>query len=286
MTPDEGLSPEYVEARRVLLDALQALGPQIGAVVLAGAQAIYLRTGPTSLAIAEHTTDGDLAIDPELLEDTPPIGELMEAAGFQLATFQESEEPGIWQMPAEVNERRVMIPVDLIVPAGVAPPGGTRGARLGAHGRRAARKTAGLEATLVDNDVMRIEALDPADRRTAQVRVAGVAALLVAKVHKLDDRVEEARRHRLDDKDASDLVRILQTSSPAAIAGTLAGLLDHPSAGPPAKLALQRFRALFGVRSGVGIEMAARSLRGAMPAERVQAICLAYSDALFEALNR
>ena len=286
MTPREDLSPEYVEARRVLLDALQALGPQSGAVVLAGAQAIYLRTGPTSLAIAEYTTDGDLAIDPELLEDAPPIGELMEAAGFRLATFQGSEEPGIWQAPAEVDGRQMMVPVDLIVPAGVAPPGGKRGARLGTHGKRAARKTVGLEAALVDNDVMPIEALDPADRRTARVRVAGVAALLVAKVHKLNDRVEEPRRDRLDDKDASDLVRILQTSSPATVASTLSRLLDHPSAGPPTESALARFRALFGGRSGVGIEMAARALRGAIPAERVRTICLAYSDELFEAINR
>src|SRR6185436_15971198 len=97
-----------------------------------------------------------------------------------------------------------------IVPAGVAPPGGKRGARLGAHGKRAARKTVGLEAALVDNDAMPVEALD-----------------------------------------ASDLVRILQTSSPATVARTLSRLLDHPSAGPPTDLALARFRALFGGRSGV-----------------------------------
>lgn len=253
-------------------------------MVLAGAQAIYLRTGPTSLAIAEYTTDGDLAIDPELLKDAPPIGELMEAAGFQLATFQGSEEPGIWRAPAEVNGREVTIPVDLIVPAGVAPPGGTRGARLGAHGKRAARKTVGLEAALVDNDAMPIEALDPTDRRTSLVRVAGTAALLVAKTHKLDDRVTAARIDRLDDKDASDIVRLLQTSSAAAVAATLAGLLDHPSAGAPTATAIDRFRALFGSRSGTGIAMAARALRGAMPAERVRAICLAYSDELLGSL--
>ncbi|MGE5280765.1 MAG: hypothetical protein ACM3N0_00320 [Chloroflexota bacterium] len=121
--------------------------------MLAGAQAIYLRTGPTSLAIAEYTTDGDLALDPKMLEDAPPLGELMEAAGFQLAIFQGAEEPGIWQVSAEIAGRELKIPVDLIVPAGVAPPGGTRGARLGSHGKRAARKAVGLEAALVDNDM-------------------------------------------------------------------------------------------------------------------------------------
>jgi hypothetical protein len=275
------LSAEYVEARRVLLDALEALGPQSAAVVLAGAQAIYLRTGPASLAIAEYTTDGDLAIDPTLLDDAPALGDLMEAGGFKLAELGDAEEPGIWQAPAEVNGRKVMIPVDLIVPAGVAPPGGSRGARLTGHGKRAARKTVGLEAALVDNDVIPIEALDPSDQRSLRMPVAGVAALLVSKTHKLNDRVKEQREDRLDDKDASDVVRLLQTTSPAAVAKTLSGLLDHPSAGPPTEFALERFRVLFGGRAGVGIEMAAHSLRGAMPVERVQAICIAYCDELY-----
>ncbi|HEY5707984.1 MAG TPA: hypothetical protein VIS51_01155 [Solirubrobacterales bacterium] len=280
------LSPEYVEARRVLLDALEALGPQRAALVLAGAQAVYLRTGPTSLAIAEYTTDGDLAIDPKLLEDAPPLGDLMKAAGFELAKLQGSEEPGIWHAPAQIRGREVKVPVDLIVPAGVASPGGTRGARLGAHGKSAARKTIGLEAALVDNDAMSIGALDPADQRTSHVRVAGTAALLVAKTHKLNDRVEERREDRLDDKDASDVVRLLQTSSPTTIARTLSSLLDHPSAGQPTARALERFQIMFGGRAGIGIEMAARALRGAVPEERVRAICLAYSDELFEAISR
>ena len=286
MNPETELSPEYVEARRVLLDALEALGPQRSAVVLAGAQAVYQRTGPSALPISEYTTDGDLAVDPKLLEDAPPLGDLMTAAGFELARFQDAEEPGIWLAAAEVNDRKVTIPVDLIVPSGVAPAGGTRGARLGAHGKRAARKSVGLEAALIDNDAMSIAALDPADRRTSQVRVAGIAALLVAKIHKLDDRVKEGRDDRLDDKDASDLLRLLQTSSPPTVASTLAMLLEHADAGPPTERALDRFRVLFGGRAGIGIEMAARALRGAMPEERVRAICLAYSGELFEALNR
>ena len=35
---------EYIDARRVLLDALTALQAQLDAVVLVGAQAVYLRT--------------------------------------------------------------------------------------------------------------------------------------------------------------------------------------------------------------------------------------------------
>lgn len=46
--------PEYVQARRILLDALQALGSHRKAVVLVGAQAIYehVRTVASELSIA------------------------------------------------------------------------------------------------------------------------------------------------------------------------------------------------------------------------------------------
>jgi hypothetical protein len=47
------LDPLYVAARRVLLDALEALGVQRDAVILVGAQAIYLYTGSIEFAIAE-----------------------------------------------------------------------------------------------------------------------------------------------------------------------------------------------------------------------------------------
>ncbi len=56
--------PLYVLARRVLLDALQALGDQNEAVILVGAQAVYLHTGEADLAVAEYMIDGDIAIDP------------------------------------------------------------------------------------------------------------------------------------------------------------------------------------------------------------------------------
>jgi len=54
----------YVAARRVLLDALFALAPHGKAVIVVGAQAVYLRTGDANLAIAPYTTDGDLVINP------------------------------------------------------------------------------------------------------------------------------------------------------------------------------------------------------------------------------
>lgn len=72
----------YVMARRVLLDALDALGPHRDAIVLVGAQAVYLRVGEADIAVAPFTKDGDLAIDPAVLAEIPPLEKTLMAAGF------------------------------------------------------------------------------------------------------------------------------------------------------------------------------------------------------------
>lgn len=272
----------YVQARRVLLDALEALGEQRRSVIVAGAQAIYLQAGPGSLPVAEFTSDGDLAVDPGLLADEPTLAALMEAKDFKLQVLEGAPEPGIWVAPALVNGKEVEIPVDLIVPAGAAPPGGSRGARLGAHGKRAARKASGLEAALVDNEKRRLEALDPEDGRAIEVRVAGPAALLVAKIHKVTDRIKSGREDRLDDKDASDILRLMQRFPPEQIGPVLKSLLREPVAGRPTGEALEAFQDLFGTARGRGIAMASEALRTAMPADRIRAISLAYAGALAE----
>jgi hypothetical protein len=267
------------------LDALEALEPHDAALILAGAQAVYLRTGPNSLPIAEFTTDGDLAIDPDLLSEAPPLDELMQGAGFELIELQGAAEPGIWQKEVEVDGRQLVVPIDLIVPIGVAPAGGSRGARLAGHGKRAARKTGGLEAALIDNDPIAIEALEPEDQRSARLRVAGIAALLVAKTHKIVDRVKTGREDRLADKDGADVVRLMVASSPVAVASTVKELLAEPAAATATELAVEHFEELFGRRAGAGIELASRALREAMPAERVRAISLAYTEELYAALS-
>ena len=114
---------------------------------------------------------------------------------------------------------------------GAASGTGRRAARLGGHGARAARRAVGLEAALIDNSTMTIAALDPADERSLQARVAGPAALLVAKAHKLHDRVASGRAVRLEDKDASDVVRLMQTTRPDEIAVTLNALTQDEIAG-------------------------------------------------------
>jgi hypothetical protein len=74
--------PRYIAARRALLEALFALQDQAGALVIAGAQAVYLHTGRGDLAITPFTTDADLAVDPERLCADPLIEAAMKDAGF------------------------------------------------------------------------------------------------------------------------------------------------------------------------------------------------------------
>ena len=124
------IDPLYAAARTALLDALEALGDQRSAVVLVGAQAVYLHTGDGAVAVAPYTTDGDLAVDPSELRAGPRLDEAMRAAHFRAGN-----QPGSWIIERQVQGRPVTIPVDLLVPEAVAGPG-RRSARLDGHGRR------------------------------------------------------------------------------------------------------------------------------------------------------
>ncbi len=278
-------APVYVEARRILLDALEALRDHADALTLVGAQAVYLRTGDADLAIAPYTTDGDLAVDPESLAPDPKLEAAMTAAGFHLSIVGDHTEPGIWVATGIVDGEELLVPVDLIVPEGFAPPGGRRGARLGPHGRRAARRAEGLEAALIDRSPITITALDPTDKRSVTIGVAGPAALLVAKAHKIHDRVHSDRQGRTGDKDGADVVRLMQTAPVADVATSFRQLVDHPIAGPPTRLALAYLGELFGRRGRPGIQMAARALRLALTEQQVETVCVSYTLALLDSLG-
>jgi hypothetical protein len=69
---------------------------------------------------------------------------------------------------------------------------------------------------------MSITALDQNDTRTAEIEVAGPAALLVAKLHKLGERRDTP--DRLLDKDAHDIYRLLVAAGTDTLATALAKL--------------------------------------------------------------
>jgi len=195
----------------------------------------------------------------------------MRSAGFRL------DLPGVWHATERVAGDDVIIPVDLIVPEAASTGEGRRGARLGPHGNRAARRAVGLEAALVDHSPMTVSALDPADDRQVTVEVAGVAALLVAKAHKIHDRVDGGRPDRLRDKDAADVYRIMQTARPAAVTETLRDLLTNPLSAEVTQQALAYMEELFGRRTGDGVAMAQRALRLAIDEAEIATLCVAFT---------
>jgi hypothetical protein len=268
--------PLYVAARRVLLDALEALARHRQAVILAGAQAIYVRTGSADLdaSVAPYTTDADLTIDPRRLGPEPQLDGAMRDAGFV-----RSVEPGIWLATTMVDGTQADIPVDLLVPEALAGRG-RRSAELPGHGRNAARRTPGLEVAVVDHSDVVIASLEPdRDPRKAPTLVAGTAALFVAKAHKLAERLRDAdagKSQRVKPKDASDVVRLMRADTPDVVGARLRKLSEDEIAGESVRKGVDHIRTLFSRRQAAGVELAVRALAGAMPEDSVQALTVAY----------
>jgi hypothetical protein len=168
------------------------------------------------------------------LQHDPLLEDAMRAAGF--THNPTSSQPGSWISPRGV-------PVDLMVPEQLAGAGGSRSVRIAPHSDRATRRTAGLEAEVVDQAPMIISALDPEDTRRIEVNVAGPAALLVAMLHKLGERQDAPGR--LLDKDAHDVYRLLVGTDSATIAATLRQLQANDLSGSATRMALTYLAQLF-----------------------------------------
>lgn len=267
-----------IRSRSALLDALQALDAQRNAVIVIGAQAIYLRTSSAPVALAEATKDSDLALDPRLLRNDPLIEKAMRDAHF--LPNLESGQPGAW-----VNAEG--IPVDLMVPAQLAGAGHehTRGARIPPHDRHAMRRARGLEAAVVDNEVMEIRALDANDTRRLNARVAGSAALLIAKAHKIAERVVSSP-DRLVDKDAHDLYRLLIDTDTQALASTFRVLLKNEVCAEITAEAQAYLRDLFAAGpNATGSVMAGRAEEGIGEPDTVARQVTILADDLLKAID-
>ncbi len=271
--------PIYVRARTVLLDALEALGEHRRAIILVGAQAIYLHTGDADLAVPGFTTDGDLAIDPAGLEPEPNLTAILEHAGFR-----PGRNLGTWTKEMLFDGAMAEVAIDLLVPESVGGPG-RRGARLGAHGAQVARKAKGLEAALADRQLIPIAAFDPRDARSYEVWVAGPGALLVAKLHKIYERTDAPAR-RQDDKDALDVLRLLRTVPTGRLADSLRALFDDPIASDVVREAVAFLGQLFGEASARGSQMAARAAAPLEPADTISASCAVLAQDLLRAVKQ
>lgn len=267
-----GADNVIVEARAALLDAIAALDAHRDSVILVGAQAIYLRTGSATFALAEVTKDSDLAIDPRALGEDPRLEEAMTSAGFILNPV--SQQPGAWMSPNG-------IPVDLMVPERLAGSGSRRGVRIPPHATHSARRAAGLEAAIVDQSPMTVESLD-GDGRSAIINVAGPAALLVAKLHKLGERVDAP--DRLNDKDAHDTYRLLVATETPDLATTVGELLADELSQEATTQALAYLEQLFATPDSLGSTMAGRAEEGVGQPDTVSAAASFLAQDLLSAL--
>lgn len=248
------VAPEYVIARRVLLDALAALESHVPNLVLVGAQAVYHHTGDADLRVPQFTTDADLAIDAQALEDSPEIGDVLRAAGFSSGT-----NPGHW-----VDARQVAVDL-MVVPhqSGRKKPS-ARAASLPPHDKATARVARGLEPALVDHEIVSMAALEPGDDRRVELKVAGPAALLTAKAIKIGERLEQAAAHpdRLRAKDALDAFRILQSIDTGVLVQGFASHAASEHARAVTAEAIEIYRVEASTADGRIAQLAATAARG------------------------
>jgi hypothetical protein len=263
-----------LRTRQALLDALEALNNQLSALVLIGAQALYLHTGDVEVAIPEETKDADIGIDRTRLHEDPLIEAAIEAAGFHKDL--ENPQPGTWISPCG-------IPVDLMVPEAMAGPNASnrRGARIPPHDNGAMRRATGLEGSIVDNAFQEIRSFDPLDDRVFTIRVAGPGALLVAKLHKIGERSERGST-RLRDKDAHDVYRLLVAVDTGNLSEATSRMLQEEISSTVTEQALDYLAKLFAAGPGsVGSIMAGRAEEGVGEPAIVAASVSALADDLF-----
>jgi hypothetical protein len=110
----------------------------------------------------------------------------------------------------------------------------------------------------VDKDKMMIQALDPTDQRQHQIWVAGPGALVVAKIHKIAERLDNPSRS--GDKDALDVYRLLRGLSTETIGQRLVALLKHELSAEVTAEAISALRSLFMTPEAAGCRMVARAV--------------------------
>lgn len=248
------LAPEYVAARRVLLDALAALEGHLDSLILVGAQAVYHHAGEVDLNVPLMTTDADLAIDTRNLAEAPEIGTALRAAGFT-----PGPDPGHWVAVSDVAVDLMVVPHQ----AGTTKAS-ARAARLAPHEKLTARVARGLEPALIDNELVTITALERRDPRKFELAVAGPAALLTAKAIKINERLDQAatKPDRLKEKDALDAFRVLQTVDTAQLVQGFVKHQDEKHAAGVTAEAIAIYRAHASTADGRIAQLAAGAAQG------------------------
>lgn len=235
-----------------------------------------MNVGEARESLSSFTRDADLVLNPTAMPSQPALEAVLTGAGFS-----RKDQPGLWFTTDDVE-------VDLLVPASIAGPG-RRGVDLGPHHERtAAMRAAGLEAALVDNTPHTIAAFDPIDHRSFVIAVAGPTALLIAKLHKIGERVErrpDGLPDGLKNKDASDLFLLLRSTETEDLAATARSLLAIRGTAEATQVALRYLRELFTSEAGAGIHLLRAAVAGIEDEAIVAQSCIALADDLLNAVG-
>lgn len=234
-----GENSELSKSRKALVRAMRDLARyRRDALVVVGAQAVYLRTEAVQLPFPPFTRDADVALDPRILEREPSLREWLIAAGYT----RRDEQPGLYWAPGGQGDDGVRI--DLLVPEEFATRGGRRDARLPGDNRGVARRTRGLEASLYDRDPMPIA--DPDDVAiSVESFVAGPAALIIAKAEKIAERQSDSPE-RVKTKDVTDVFALLRAHEPAELQARFRHLANQPEIAAPFAAGIGAVQRVFG----------------------------------------
>lgn len=243
-------------SRRAIITVVDVLAPHAESLTLIGAHAVLLRTMDLDVP-RMPTGDGDLGVTPGLVGDVPSIETLLAEAGYEHRT---TARPGLWgREPYDDADgmRSFREKIDLLAPHGLS--GTTSRSKRGvpalqaAHGKLAVGNALGLELTTFNRSIMTItDFADP--RLSADVHVAEIPALILAKGSKVGERLREPRKGPVRDKDLGDLWRLMAVADPAETARVIEEFVDHPEVGHNVRQSLEWTAAV--LRDPVSVERA------------------------------
>lgn len=220
-------------SRRAIINVVEVLEVHAESLTLVGAHAVLLRTMDLDVP-RMPTGDGDLGVTPGLVSDLPSIDALLAGAGYEHRT---TARPGLWgRTPYDEADgtRSFREKIDLLAPHGLSGTASRtkRGvpALQPAHGKLAVGNALGLELAAFNRSLVEIR--DFADPRlAAEIHVAEIPALILAKGSKIGERLREPRKGPVRDKDLGDLWRLMAVANPMETARVIAEFADHPEVG-------------------------------------------------------
>ncbi len=220
-------------SRRAIINAVDVLAVHAESLTLVGAHAVLLRTMDLDVP-RMPTGDGDLGVTPGLVGDVPSIEALLAGGGYEHRT---TARPGLWGRNPYLEAdgtRSFREKIDLLAPHGLSGTASRnkRGvpALQAAHGKLSVGNALGLELAAFNRSLVKIA--DFADPRLfAEIHVAEIPALILAKGSKVGERLHEPRKGAVRDKDLGDLWRLMAVADAADTRQVIEDFVSHPGIG-------------------------------------------------------